>query len=172
MLDIARDVEMVAEPVREAVRRCAAGDSPWPLVLVGPAGTGKTCAILSLLDRVCGQTRYWAEPEACAQLIDAAAGRLHGGGAYDITVAGWWQRWRDAAMAALDDIGGRTISDHRYETLKRCLDTRTGKPTVYATNMTLAQIDKLYDDRIASRLAGGTVVYVTGQDRRVNRAST
>ena len=39
-------------------------------------------------------------------------------------------------------------------------------PATYITNLPLARISTVYDDRICSRLAGGTIVNLAGDRRR------
>jgi DNA polymerase III delta prime subunit len=149
------------------------GESPWPLVLSGPAGTGKTCAALCLLDYAGG--RYWTAGGLCDVLIRAQAGRLQwSNGGYGGTH--WpedvWKWVAGAPLVVVDEIGSRSPSDFAYETVKRVLDEREGRPLVVISNLTLESLTRLYDDRVASRLAGGTVVEVGGSDRRLSVAGT
>ena len=70
----------------------------------------------------------------------------------------------------LDEIGGRDrVSDHHYEAVKTLLDVRQGKPLMVLSNLGLSEIEKVYDDRIASRLATGTIVRVDAKDRRLHK---
>lgn len=88
-------------------------------------------------------------------------------------MAGWWHDWREARCVLVDEIGTRkTVTDHQYETLKRLIDERerVGGPAVFVSNVGLEDLGRLYDDRIASRLAAGTMVVFGGEDRRVGRA--
>ncbi len=144
------------------------GRSPWPLVMTGSAGTGKTCAALCLVDYAHG--RYWTAADLCDLLVRAQQGRLewsncgYGGTHWPEHVWGWVA---GASVLALDEIGTRTVSDFAYETVKRVIDEREGKPLVVVSNLTLEALARVYDDRVVSRLAAGTVVEMAGRDRRV-----
>ena len=168
----ARNPKLIDPPLRTAIRSAVSGESAWPLVLTGTAGTGKTCAALCLLDYAGG--RYWTAASLCDVLIRAQAGRLlwnnggYGGTHWPEDVWGWVGK---APLVVLDEIGARSPSDFAYETIKRVLDEREGKPLVVISNLTLEALAKLYDDRVSSRLAAGTVIEVAGPDRRVKRAS-
>jgi DNA replication protein DnaC len=164
----ARTVSKIDPALRAAIRSAVAGESSWPLVMVGPAGTGKTCAALCLVDHAHG--RYWTAGELCETLIRSQQGRLdwynsgHGGKHHPEDVWGWVA---GASVVALDEVGTRSVSDFAYETVKRVLDEREGKPLAVVSNLTLEALARLYDDRVSSRLAAGTVVEVAGRDRRL-----
>ena len=56
--------------------------------------------------------------------------------------------------------------DAQYETLRRATDSREGKPAVVISNLSIRDLERIYDSRIASRLGAGTVVQLCG-DRRM-----
>jgi len=68
----------------------------------------------------------------------------------------------------LDDLGAGKITDYRREVLYNIISGRelTGKQTIITTNMTLRQIGKEFDDRLASRIDGYTHVSMRGEDQR------
>jgi DNA replication protein DnaC len=104
------------------------------------------------------------------QLIEAQHDRLTSDDVeqYRITVPYFWQRIREASFVVLDELGCRDrVSDHVYEAVKRLLDEREGRPLMVLSNLDLEAIEKLYDDRLTSRLAAGTVVELIGPDMRV-----
>jgi len=79
-----------------------------------------------------------------------------------------WEAVDRVALVVLDEVGTRgTVSDWHYETVKRVLDTREGKPLLVAGNLSLDALAQVYDDRVASRLVGGSVVHIGGPDRRL-----
>ena len=63
-------------------------------------------------------------------------------------------------------VGDAPVSDHHYETIKRCIDDRHGKPLVCISNLNMKELAGVYDDRVASRISAGTIV-VTEGDRRL-----
>lgn len=144
------------------------GKLPWPLFLHGPAGTGKTCTGLCLLDFAGGE--FYTVAGLCSTLIQAQQGRLewsHEGRGGNLWPEQVWDRIAKAPLLVLDDLGGRDkVTDAHYETVKTAIDERHGKPFVVTSNLSLKKISALYDERIFSRLSAGTVLHLEGQDRR------
>jgi DNA replication protein DnaC len=169
--EVRRSIAGIPQALRVDLRACVVGEAPWPLFIHGPAGVGKTCAGLCLLDYAGGE--YHTAAGLCALLIQSQQGRLewhHEGYGGTLWPEKLWQRLRRAPLVVLDEIGGRDrISEHHYEAVKTLLDERAGRPLLVMSNLSVPEIERLYDDRIASRLAAGTVVELTGQDRRLAR---
>lgn len=161
----------IDQNLRVAIRQIVDGKTPWPLFVYGPAGTGKTCAGLCLLDHAGGE--YWGTADLCQSVIQAQQGTLYStgsnGGEYLVHEQSLWERIGSARLIVLDEIGSRNVvSDHHYACVKRVIDLRSGRPLVCISNLIPQEIAKLYDDRIASRLCGGTVVNLSGVDRRLS----
>lgn len=156
--------------VRKAIREVVAGNQPWPIVMLGPVGTGKTCAALCLLDRCMFTRRYYAAQRFVDDAAAAAMGKLYRGD-YTESIGQFWMNWREAEATCLDELGSRSsrdkVSDHHYEAIKRAIDERHGKAAIYISNLSLDELAVVYDDRIASRLSEGTVIVFTGNDRRL-----
>jgi DNA replication protein DnaC len=146
---------------------CIHGVRPWPVLMVGPAGTGKTCAALCLMDYVRDGRVYRTTEAACGEIIKAQKGDLYAGD-YPVSETGWWDRWRKAGIVCLDEIGTREkASDFHYSVVKRAIDDRLNLPAIFISNLSLEQIRLVYDERISSRLGAGTVIHVGGKDRRL-----
>jgi len=166
----------VAEPVRDALRGCGDGKLPWPLVLTGPAGTGKTCAALALADYVRGPSILYPASEMADRLAAAKCGRLvewtfARGEDTRVDPLLLWREWCEYDLCIIDDLGQRAnVTDTGYEAIKAALDAREGRPVIVTTNTDLDGIARSYDDRIASRLASGTAVELEDGDRRMNAA--
>lgn len=155
---------MVPERIAEAMRDLAKHGEPWPLVLVGRTGGGKTCAALCAIDHFGG---WYTELADFSELVlRARAGELQADGGYRYTTDDVWRRWSEANLTVIDEIGLRTPTDNQFETLKRMLDRREGMPLIVISNFRLPELARVYDDRIVSRLACGTVIETT-EDRRV-----
>jgi len=164
---------LIPPVAQQAILACCRGLKPWPLFLTGPAGTGKTCAALWLADNALDAV-YWPFAGLAAHLLaarDDERGAAHQEFEISRIIDG-----RDLAgnltpnggLLVLDEIGARQhVSDWQYEILKRILDGRLGKPLLVISNASLADLATIYDDRIASRLAAGTIVTFTGTDRRL-----
>jgi hypothetical protein len=165
-----RRPEKIDANLRPVLRDLVAGQAPWPLFLHGLAGRGKSCAALCLLDYAGGV--YHALPDLLALLIRAMKGEEYQESASDywrVTEADVWKKINDAPLVVLDEIGTRQPSDHNYQSVKRLLDQRAFRPHVVISNCDLGTLAQLYDDRVASRLAAGTVVELVGDDRRLQK---
>ena len=174
MTNIPRVRDRIPPALREVIGRCCTGKSPWPLFVSGPAGCGKTCAALYLADRVVRSAAYRDFGELCSELASAKTGTLWWQGTHaesKIDPKAYWAHWESYALTIVDEIGTRaTVSDHTYETLKAAIDHRYGKPAVLLSNLSIEELARVFDDRIASRCAGGTVVSVVGEDMRLAHA--
>jgi DNA replication protein DnaC len=148
------------------------GKLPWPVVLCGPAGLGKTCAALALCDWV--ERSEFFNLSQLARTVDAAReGRLEkkieGTPGLTHTVASWWRFVTTVPLFCLDEIGVRRPTDAQYEVLLNFLDARPAPrwPSVVMSNLSLSELSRVYDDRIISRLDAGTVLHLQGPDRRL-----
>lgn len=169
MLSVERSLAEIIPALRMTIRSLVSGESPWPLVLHGPAGTGKTCAMLCLLDYSGGE--YHTVSGLCQLMNRAMQGRVEwsnegrGGTLWPEMI---WARIGKSPLIVLDELGCRNnVSDAHYEVVKDMVDNRHRKPLAVLSNLPLATIGKLYDDRIVSRLSAGTVVELSGIDRRL-----
>ncbi len=155
------------------IAECCAGRKPWPLLIHGSAGVGKTCAALCVCDHCHGRYAYYDMGELADQLRQAKLGELEWSGTHDfcrVSPAHFWESWRELALAVIDEIAATTkVKDHPYDTLKAAMENRYSKPLILISNANLNEIARAYDDRIASRLSEGTVVELVGPDRRINR---
>ena len=169
----ARDQARINPTLRAAIRRCLDGEAPWPLLVHGEAGSGKTCAGLLVVEAA-GGSCYSTVPALCRMVADAQQGRLSTyslGRGSNITVASVWADWHKANICCLDEIGCREkVSDHHCEVVKEAIDLRVenGRPLIAMTNFTLAELAAVYTDPIASRLGSGTIVATAG-DRRLEQ---
>ncbi len=161
-----RDRAKVDAHVRDAIKACFAGKSPWPLLLYGECGSGKSCAALCVLDFVgrgiCVTVEEWVE-----MCDEARRGRLQYSSGYKRTLSELRQKYKEAPVVVLDELGTRKLPDRDYTNLHWAIDVREGKPLVCCCNENLDELaNKIYDDRIASRLRGGSVVLLEGDRRK------
>lgn len=153
-----RKAEWLSDWLRESVRRVLDGKAFWPLVLVGGVRSGKTCAALLIADAA-GAACYTDFATLCDWNRMAQQGALAYSSGHPKSSIELWREWTNANVGILDELGLREkCSDFQYETLKRAIDTREGKPCVFVSNLTIDELAKVYDDRIAARLAEGTVL--------------
>lgn len=168
---VVRVMDKAKPAVCDALRECAMGQAPWPLFLTGNIGAGKTCAALALLDYVREHTQYWTVADLCAHYIDVQFGRVRDDrwrGDERMTTAIFWRRWSQSELCVLDELGQREkVKDPMFDTTKKAIDLREGRPLIIVSNLSGDEIGDIYDDRIASRCVSGTRVKMKGQDRRL-----
>lgn len=72
-------------------------------------------------------------------------------------------------VCLFDDVGAQKISEYTLESWYSIIDRRYRalQPTMFTSNLNLQEISNYMGDRIASRLASGTVFEMKGEDRRV-----
>lgn len=154
-------MQQVDAKLVDVFRRLVAGEAPWPLLLHGAVGTGKTRAALCLADFA-----DTAAYHSVDSLADFTMQRESG------EVAAEWERLAGKALVILDELAQRRTNDLTYSVVKRMLDERefnAGNVGVYVTNLEPAALADVFDDRIFSRLTAGTVFHLDGPDRRQAR---
>lgn len=75
----------------------------------------------------------------------------------------------DSMTLIIDDLGIRKPSDGFLDFLYCIIDDRANKPndwTIYTTNCSSQELTDLYSARIVSRLNGGTIIKMEGNDLR------
>ena len=159
------------EGVRERLQDLPPADewtgTPHGLVITGPPGTGKTRLAVAILASLVTKATFAVEFYHARALMR----RL-------------WSVYRDDAkereedvlrdlcecpVLVIDDLGheGR-VSEAAIGALHEILSDRIGefRTTIITTNCTEAQLAKVYDEAIASRLAAWDMLVLTGDDRR------
>lgn len=145
----------------------APGKSP-SLLIVGPTGTGKTWqAYGALRSVVCTPAALFWEATTFADFI--AALRPSGK-----DPEGAMANYREAEILLLDDLGAAKSSEWVEETTYRLLNHRYEAmlPSIFTTNLPLADLREGLGDRLASRLVEicDRVVLVGGDRRRTKVA--
>ncbi len=154
--------------LRLAIRRLITAEAPWPLVLTGPPGVGKTCGALVLLDYSGGA--YYTVRGLNALMIQSQHGRLewtHEGRGGTLWPEKLWAKIAREPLVVLDELGVRGVTDFHYENVQQLIEERNQRPLVVISNSPLADLARVYDDRIASRMAAGTVLHLEGDDLRL-----
>lgn len=178
MPTLARELREVDPMLRDTFRRLVAGLADWPILIHGPAGTGKTCAALSLLDGLLPREgQYTTAAELTARMIETYGT----GERFDWSPYGRFRinegrdpshKWycSGSVLTVLDELGARErVNDTHYEVVQRLIDRRRGLPLILISNLDLNGLAQVYDDRIASRAAEGTVFHLAGDDRRITK---
>lgn len=164
-----RSLSLIPLPLRDAILDCSEGRSPWPLLVSGSVGVGKTAAALVTCDYVPG-SRYWEFDDFCDLLRDAELGRAHidmGTETRQMFPVNLWNEVRRTPLLVLDDVGCQDrASDFVYKALKKALDARSYTPLILATNLDANGLRAVFDNRIVSRMFAGTAIRLEGADRR------
>lgn len=158
-------MEKIDRQLRGRLREVLAGNKPWPLVLWGSTGTGKSCVALCLCDH-CPGSWFVTSETLGTEWADVLCGRLKIGDGR-IWPSNYRKRIGRVRLMVVDDAGSRDkVSDTAYEAFKMVLDLREGKPLIVTSNHSPAVLKDIYDARIADRLMAGTVIELTGKSRR------
>jgi hypothetical protein len=163
----------------EALNRLAIGNGSWPLLVIGPVGTGKTYSAVAALDRFGGV--YHTASGLCEKLIVAdqqgiAWPDIHLTG-YDGGDNGIWRSehlWRHLLyhqLVVLDELGAKGIATPTQRgRIQELLDLREGRPVILISNVGTDGIQEIYGDRVLSRAMRGITIYLGGDDRRQVKA--
>lgn len=155
-----------------AVRR-AVKEQQYPILFHGPPGVGKSFAMGLFYASFPGNVKWFRAVEF-VRLIHLCRkdGEVMLPGAYAACGEGhlWKTRVENPVALFVDDIGLTNPSDSKYEILYELIDRRMGKPLFLSSNLSIGELAKLYDDRIASRIGAGLRVEFTGTDRRKQNA--
>lgn len=175
-----RDIGLIAPELRAIFRELVTGQKPWPFLLSGRAGRGKTAAALCLADHVRGAVYYrfprllksflWSQKEHGVAVTwpTVQDGRL-GWKSMNCNEHDFFKYLSRAPLLILDDVATRSgYTDAQYDNFYELLDDRQFKPTVVISNLSLSEIGEVFDERIASRLARGTLFTLGGPDRRIS----
>lgn len=131
----------------------------FPILITGGVGLGKT-GLAAVLFRI-AKRPIWRRADSF--LLDLSMGRS------DTTYRDELRKTKEASLLVLDDLGVRKPSEGMFHLLFDVLELRKGAPTIITTNKSLDDLCGIYTDgRIYSRLAAGTVMMLTGKDRRIS----
>lgn len=163
--DKTRSWDAVLPSVKTTLRDLICGDLPWPLLITGEVGSGKTCVGLCLFD--CFRGWYTTVGDLHEKVLAIREKRLFWTGptGCQVTLAEFWRQWEACSLCILDELGTRAPTDAAYETIKLAIDRREEKPFVAISNLLPSELVQVYDRRIASRLASGIVLEMTGDKR-------
>jgi len=162
--------EKIDPKLRAALRSCCDGMEPWPLFVFGPVGTGKTCAGLRAFR--CYGGWFVTLSALCELFNEAREHRLRYSSGAERTTADLRAAIKLSHILVVDEAGKREKpSPHRYDVLDDLVNARWehNPPLIVISNMEPSVLATQYDDRIVSRLTRGTVVELTGPDRRIER---
>ena len=79
------------------------------------------------------------------------------------------RKYTSPRLLIVDDIGSEKVTDYVIQSWYSIIDSRYAdmKKTVYTSNLSLNELADRFGDRIASRIASGKTVHLTGKDMRL-----
>lgn len=167
------DWQKVAPSLQEALLS-ACRRQAWPIYMFGEVGRGKSCAAACLYRDFPGWALWFETAQIVADVLECRSNgkgfivRSNGEHSWDEWESSILRKVRDAHFVCFDDVGIRKPSEAAYEVFFNLANLRRGKPTVFTGNLDGRSLRNVYDDRICSRLLCGTVIEVTGADRRLD----
>lgn len=139
-----------------------------PILVIGPAGTGKTHLAVALLREIILKG-YCVNPMFITGV--ALMSQLRQANSFDseISPEEIISRYTQNRFVVFDDIGVEKITEYVQQSWYQIIDTRfsQGLPTLYTSNLTQAQSEEKFGPRITSRLFGGKVFEIEGEDVRI-----
>lgn len=170
-----RDPALVPAKLAECFRKCRTGAAPWPLYAFGPPGTGKSRFALLANDWYGGALFDFSE--LLAEFIALRRGELLSDDTRVVITPNtrpiremeWVKALVGPRLFIVDDVGRKNDTDAgtARDLLGKLLDQRQGRPTVILSNFGPEQLARLYDARIVSRCCAGSLLKLTGDDRRL-----
>jgi DNA replication protein DnaC len=149
------------------VSKCAYPFSK-PVLVIGPAGTGKTHLAVALMREIilkgyCENPLFMTGVELMSQL------RMANSTASEVSPDEIIARCTRNRFAVFDDIGVEKATDYVLQSWYQIIDTRysQGFSTLYTSNLTQTQCEEKFGPRITSRLFSGKVFEIDGEDVRI-----
>lgn len=156
--------------VLESCRRYARDFAPGAksLLFAGPPGLGKTHLSLSIADGVAHSghlVMYASAPQLMSRLEAAKFKQTEDCLEYREVIYG-------CELLVIDDLGAEMVTRYTQSEIYDLINSRlnTARSTIISTNLTMNEIEKLYTNRVASRIAGSyATVQFTGRDIRLQK---
>lgn len=151
---------------KETVFRQFCADPAKQLLLTGECGTGKTRALYAILIHSHENgtpCELHVVPDLVKHLQVACSVDTQAEHKEIKRLAGY------RGILFLDDLGAEKVTQFVLQDLYLIISEREkwDRPTVVTSNLSLQEIAEKMDDRIASRLAGGAVLQLGGEDYRL-----
>lgn len=140
------------------------------LFLFGPPGTGKTYALLALIKEIFKRKIpiYWIKFLNVKNLDEEILDKVRNYG----TASSFISSLSQSMLLFIDDFGVDRLSERFIRDIYQIVDYRWSheKPTVFSSNLKPEEIEKLYGERIFSRLQEFKWLFLGGKDQRKQRS--
>ncbi len=179
--DTPREIGQIDAELRGIIRGLVIGSLPWPLFLTGAPGRGKSAAALCLCDLVRDSfyfrfTKFlkcleWARQKEVSLLRWRETGPDMPSKLTNVSFneANLYTTLKNAPLVCIDDLATRGgYTEPQYDLFYDLVEDRKLKPLIIVSNLSLQQLGEVFDDRILSRLARGTIFTLAGRDRRLD----
>ena len=137
--------------------------------LLGPIGVGKTHALWALVFAVVSKNR-----RKTVQFVDWSdlclwASQSDSFGEYGAEIRAKMSTLASCDLLLVDEFGITTPKDNQFHRIHKVLNERYAakRPTLLATTVDLAGLEESMGQALVSRLRGGHIIELNGQDRRV-----
>lgn len=143
------------------------GDMREVLFVTGSSGCGKTHLIYAMYNKIRKQGGLCA----LATFSDIALELKESFNKGYMSEFDVIKKYRKNMTGIFDDLASNRPTDYVAESIYAIINHRYTEaiPSVYTSNLSISQIADIYGDRIASRLASGTVFNLQGKDRRLKK---
>ena len=152
----------------------------FPVLMYGPTGCGKSCAsavlYCSYLHPKDHVPQWIGLEDFCRQIVTCRTSRdgrvevprFDGGPSIWRSEQEWFRIVSAAPVLFIDDVGLRQATDTTREICHKLFSQRTPQePSFISSNLSPEQLKEVYDSRIVSRICQGTIIQVSGRDRRL-----
>lgn len=164
------DARQAMAGVLESCRRYARDFGPGAknLLFAGPPGLGKTHLSLAIAEGVAHSghlVMYASAPHLTSKLEDAKFRQSSEGLEYKEVIYG-------CELLVIDDLSAEMVTRYTQSEVYDLINSRinTNLPTIINTNLSMNEIEKLYGNRVSSRLAGAyAVIQFRGRDIRLQK---
>lgn len=148
----------------------------FPLVLWGDVGPGKTYLAAHVYMKFPTTAVWFISSEFFRKTADVLEhGELfsedEAGNSTEYSIQTWWGFLTEAGLVVIDDVGVGEKSTSHNEALWELMERRRHKPLIFTSNRSPDNSDRLslweiYDERVMSRIHGGTCIQLSGHDLR------
>ena len=150
----------------------------WPILMFGPTGRGKTCAMACVFMALPAQfmAMWYDTGELLQRMMECRKsntgnitrytqdGKAVTESEFDIK-----RKLNSADYVFLDDVGVTEPTEAKRGAFEEIINIRQGKPTIYSSNKTARELADIFDMRVVSRLFSGVFINVeSGVDRRIH----
>jgi DNA replication protein DnaC len=149
--------------IAPSVKEIVLGKSWVTLLLIGPAGTGKTTQLWGLHRHFVKGNEYTGEHDVhiISECEDIDRRR------YEWDFVEEWAQFEN--VLCIDDIGYKKPTDWNTQCFYFITNYRRrhGLFTIWTTNLTVEELKDYYGAAIASRIMGGVIFETGGKDKRL-----